>query len=153
MSSLPGSSVPSPSLPSSSNFRPAFSDFGPPSMGFVQVCYSSHNNQHGRRTSEANRWINQPVCAGAANQLRWPSGLYVWRPGVNKKAVELKHRCLSIQYLLRYARKWKGFFSEEVGWRCLLARKYIFFIPFSKKGIEMCFSLWCEFHPHVTMEI
>ncbi|KAG7274515.1 hypothetical protein CRUP_025708 [Coryphaenoides rupestris] len=32
----PGSSVPSPSLPSSSNFRPAFSDFGPPSMGFVQ---------------------------------------------------------------------------------------------------------------------
>lgn len=33
----PGSSVPSPSLPSSSNFRPAFSDFGPPSMGFVQV--------------------------------------------------------------------------------------------------------------------
>lgn len=34
----PGSSVPSPSLPSSSTFRPAFSDFGPPSMGFVQVC-------------------------------------------------------------------------------------------------------------------
>lgn len=30
--------MPSPSLPSSSNFRPAFSDFGPPSMGFVQVC-------------------------------------------------------------------------------------------------------------------
>lgn len=51
-SSLPGSSVPSPSLPSSSNFRPAFSDFGPPSMGFVQVCL--HNNQHTRDTSEAN---------------------------------------------------------------------------------------------------
>uniref|UniRef100_A0A8C8BZ59 Uncharacterized protein n=1 Tax=Oncorhynchus tshawytscha TaxID=74940 RepID=A0A8C8BZ59_ONCTS len=34
----PGSSVPSPSLPS--NFRPAFSDFGPPSMGFVQVSFT-----------------------------------------------------------------------------------------------------------------
>lgn len=50
-SSLPGSSVPSPSLPSSSNFRPAFSDFGPPSMGFVQVCYCLHNKQHACSTA------------------------------------------------------------------------------------------------------
>uniref|UniRef100_A0A672SMZ3 Cyclin-dependent kinase 2 associated protein 2 n=1 Tax=Sinocyclocheilus grahami TaxID=75366 RepID=A0A672SMZ3_SINGR len=33
----PGSCGSSPSLASSSNFRPAFSDFGPPSMGFIQV--------------------------------------------------------------------------------------------------------------------
>ncbi|XP_039546651.1 cyclin-dependent kinase 2-associated protein 2 isoform X1 [Pimephales promelas] len=33
----PGSCGSSPSLASSSNFRPAFSDFGPPSMGFIQL--------------------------------------------------------------------------------------------------------------------
>lgn len=32
-----GSCGSSPSLPSASTFRPVFSDFGPPSMGFVQV--------------------------------------------------------------------------------------------------------------------
>ncbi|XP_017293366.2 cyclin-dependent kinase 2-associated protein 2 isoform X2 [Kryptolebias marmoratus] len=67
----PGSSVPSPSLPSSSNFRPAFSDFGPPSMGFVQPVKVSQGSTYSELLSvieEMSREI-RPTYAGSKSAM------------------------------------------------------------------------------------
>ncbi|KAG5285853.1 hypothetical protein AALO_G00008230 [Alosa alosa] len=67
----PGSSVPSPSLPSSSNFRPAFSDFGPPSMGFVQPVKVSQGSTYSELLSvieEMGREI-RPTYAGSKSAM------------------------------------------------------------------------------------
>ncbi|XP_029529387.1 cyclin-dependent kinase 2-associated protein 2-like isoform X1 [Oncorhynchus nerka] len=66
----PGSSVPSPSLPSS-NFRPAFSDFGPPSMGFVQPVKVSQGSTYSELLSvieEMSREI-RPTYAGSKSAM------------------------------------------------------------------------------------
>ncbi|XP_029918216.1 cyclin-dependent kinase 2-associated protein 2 isoform X1 [Myripristis murdjan] len=66
-----GSSVPSPSLPSSSNFRPAFSDFGPPSMGFVQPVKVSQGSTYSELLSvieEMSREI-RPTYAGSKSAM------------------------------------------------------------------------------------
>uniref|UniRef100_A0A8C7G5S5 Cyclin dependent kinase 2 associated protein 2 n=1 Tax=Oncorhynchus kisutch TaxID=8019 RepID=A0A8C7G5S5_ONCKI len=65
----PGSSVPSPSLPS--NFRPAFSDFGPPSMGFVQPVKVSQGSTYSELLSvieEMSREI-RPTYAGSKSAM------------------------------------------------------------------------------------
>ncbi|KAJ0033771.1 hypothetical protein NQD34_000878, partial [Periophthalmus magnuspinnatus] len=67
----PGSSVPSPSLPSSSSFRPAFSDFGPPSMGFVQPVKVSQGSTYSELLSvieEMSREI-RPTYAGSKSAM------------------------------------------------------------------------------------
>ncbi|XP_035645055.1 cyclin-dependent kinase 2-associated protein 2-like isoform X1 [Oncorhynchus keta] len=67
----PGSSVPSPSLPSSSNFRPTFSDFGPPSMGFVQPVKVSQGSTYSELLSvieEMSREI-RPTYAGSKSAM------------------------------------------------------------------------------------
>ncbi|XP_023686502.1 cyclin-dependent kinase 2-associated protein 2 isoform X1 [Paramormyrops kingsleyae] len=66
-----GSSVPSPSLPSSSTFRPIFSDFGPPSMGFVQPVKVAQGSTYSELLSvieEMSREI-RPTYAGSKSAM------------------------------------------------------------------------------------
>lgn len=67
----PGSCGSSPSLASSSNFRPAFSDFGPPSMGFVQPVKVSQGSTYSELLSvieEMSREI-RPTYAGSKSAM------------------------------------------------------------------------------------
>uniref|UniRef100_A0A8C1VH85 Cyclin-dependent kinase 2 associated protein 2 n=2 Tax=Cyprinus carpio TaxID=7962 RepID=A0A8C1VH85_CYPCA len=66
-----GSCGSSPSLASSSNFRPAFSDFGPPSMGFVQPVKVSQGSTYSELLSvieEMSREI-RPTYAGSKSAM------------------------------------------------------------------------------------
>ncbi|KAI5107640.1 cyclin-dependent kinase 2-associated protein 2, partial [Silurus meridionalis] len=70
-SSSPGSCGSSPSLPSASTFRPAFSDFGPPSMGFVQPVKVSQGSTYSELLSvieEMSREI-RPTYAGSKSAM------------------------------------------------------------------------------------
>ncbi|KAI5625202.1 cyclin-dependent kinase 2-associated protein 2 [Silurus asotus] len=61
----------SPSLPSASTFRPAFSDFGPPSMGFVQPVKVSQGSTYSELLSvieEMSREI-RPTYAGSKSAM------------------------------------------------------------------------------------
>ncbi|XP_066535601.1 cyclin-dependent kinase 2-associated protein 2 [Hoplias malabaricus] len=67
----PGSCGSSPSLPSSSTFRPVFSDFGPPSMGFVQPVKVSQGSTYSELLSvieEMSREI-RPTYAGSKSAM------------------------------------------------------------------------------------
>ncbi|XP_018602230.1 cyclin-dependent kinase 2-associated protein 2-like [Scleropages formosus] len=69
----PGSGVSSlsPSLPSSSTYRPVFSDFGPPSMGFVQPVKVSQGSTYSELLSvieEMSREI-RPTYAGSKSAM------------------------------------------------------------------------------------
>ncbi|KAG1956527.1 cyclin-dependent kinase 2-associated protein [Pimephales promelas] len=67
----PGSCGSSPSLASSSNFRPAFSDFGPPSMGFIQPVKVSQGSTYSELLSvieEMSREI-RPTYAGSKSAM------------------------------------------------------------------------------------